>query len=438
MFIPSVSAEDWKSLNDDETDPLTNRAIQGYAPGSTYKTMIALAGLRAGISATRTFHCSGGVQYGGKFMKCWIADKGGSHGSLALSEAIKVSCNAFFYQYGNAAGIEQIDAVGAALGLGKKTGVPLSGENGGILPSPDWLRLISPTEKWSGGYTANTSIGQGFVLASPLQMAMVTAAIANRGISYQPRLIYRVLDQQGRDVVDPETKQLVAPHEPKVLADLQREGVAAEQIEAVRRGMWKVVNEPGGTGKRAQIKGVEVAGKTGTAQFWRGTKKDNHTWFISFAPYQEPKFAVCVMVQGAKSGGGVSAPIAQKILEESLSLEKGYDPGLEPMTPAVGSFAQIEMVDFKVKAVPAAIAGQLDDDQERAEHADDPMRTDEKKNRGGFTPDIKTKADARGKVPPKATRVAPPTQERRNIFQKIFGIKPGPPKQQPSQRPGGR
>lgn len=437
MFIPSVSADDWKVLNDDETDPLTNRAIQGYAPGSTYKCMIALAGLRAGIPATRTFHCSGGVQYGGKFMKCWIADKGGSHGSLSLSEAIKVSCNAFFYQYGNAAGIEQIDAVGDALGLGKKTGVPLSGENGGILPSPDWLRLISPTERWSQGYTANTSIGQGFVLASPLQMAMVTATIANRGVSYQPRLIYRVLDQQGRDVVDPETGKLVAPHEPKVRADLHQEGVTNDQIEAIRRGMWKVVNEPGGTGKRAQIKGVEVAGKTGTAQFWRGTKKDNHTWFICFAPYQEPRYAICVMVQGAKSGGGVSAPIAQKIMEECLSLEKGYDPGLEAMTPAVGSFAQIEMVDFKKSAVPGAIAGQLaDEDQERSDHAADPQRTDEKKQRGGFAPDIRAKADARGKVGQKAERPSPPVSEKRNFFQRFFGIKPSA--QKPPPRPGGR
>ncbi len=438
MFIPSITAEAWKSINDDETDPLTNRAIQGYAPGSTYKAVTALAGMRAGIPASRTFHCSGGVQYGGKYMKCWIAEKGGSHGSLNVADALKHSCNAFFYQYGNAAKIEQIDAVGDALGLGKKTGVPLSGESGGILPSEEWLRLISPTERWSQGYTANTSIGQGFVLASPLQMAMVTATIANRGISYEPRLIHRVLDQEGRDVIDPETGKLVAPHAPKVRADLHQAGITDEQIEAIRRGMWKVVNESGGTGKRAQIKGVEVAGKTGTAQFWRGTKKDNHTWFIAFAPYQEPKFAICVMVQGAKSGGGVSAPIAQKILEESLSMEKGYDPGLTAMTPAVGSFAQIDLVDFKTKAVPAAIASQLDDDQERSDHTAEPQRTDEKKNRGGFTPDIRAKADARGKVVPKATRVERPAPEKRNFFQKFFGIKPGAPKPQPRPRPGGR
>ena len=147
-----------------------------------------LAGLRKGLTARSIFNCSGGVTYGTKFMKCWVVDKRiPPHGDLGLSEALKVSCNAFFYQWGNAAGIENIDAIGEALGLGQKSDVPLSGEDAGILPSPELLRQTSPNERWSNGYTANTSIGQGSVEASPLQMAMVTATIANRGISYKPR-----------------------------------------------------------------------------------------------------------------------------------------------------------------------------------------------------------------------------------------------------------
>ncbi len=430
MFIPSVSADDWKKLNDDETDPLTNRAIQGYAPGSTYKTVTALAGLRRGLPATRTYHCSGGVQYGSKFMKCWIAEKGGSHGSLTLPDALKHSCNAFFYQWGNAADIAQIDAVGEALGLGKKTGVPLSGENPGILPSPDWLKTVSPTERWSDGYTANTSIGQGFVLASPLQMAMVTATIANRGVSYEPRLIHRVLDQEGRDVKDPATGRLVAPPEPRIRADLHEAGIKDSQIEAVREGMRRVVAD--GTGKRAQINGVTVAGKTGTAQFWRGTRKDNHTWFIAFAPYETPKYAICIMVQGAKSGGGVSAPIAQKILEESLALEKGYDPGLELMTPAAGSFAPIEMVSYKQSAVPAALA----EDQETANDAPPPIKQDEKKGLPRTArPDIRVAADSRGRVAQKSVKPAPPVVEKKNFFQRFFGgSRPAPPPAKPAGR----
>ncbi|MGB8168924.1 MAG: penicillin-binding protein 2 [Chthoniobacteraceae bacterium] len=430
MFIPSVSADDWKNLNDDETDPLTNRAIQGYAPGSTYKTVTALAGLRRGLPASRTYHCSGGVQYGSKFMKCWIADKGGSHGSLSLPDALKHSCNAFFYQWGNAAGIDQIDAVGGALGLGKKTAVPLSGESPGILPGPDWLKTASPTERWSDGYTANTSIGQGFVLASPLQMAMVTATIANRGISYEPRLIHRVLDQEGRDVKDPETGKLVAPHEPRIRADLHEAGIKDAQIEAVREGMRRVVAD--GTGKRAQINGVTVAGKTGTAQFWRGTRKDNHTWFIAFAPYETPKYAICIMVQGAKSGGGVSAPIAQKILEECLAMEKGYDPGLDSLQPAVGSFRAIEMVSYKQSAVPAS----MQEDQETADNAAAPIKQDEKKTPARTArPDIRVAADSRGRVAQKPVRPAVPVVEKRNFFQRFFGgSRPAPPPPRPAGR----
>jgi penicillin-binding protein 2 len=144
-------------------------------------------------------------------------------------------------------------------------------------------------------------------------------------------------------------------HYAKVRADLRRSGISAEQIEAVRDGMRRVVAD--GTGRRAQIKGVDVAGKTGTAQFWRGNVPDNHTWFIAFAPYDAPKFALCVMVQGAKSGGGVSAPIAREILEQALALNHGYDPGLIAMTPAVGSFAQITAVDYKnpPRAMPAGV-----------------------------------------------------------------------------------
>jgi len=441
-FIPSINQKDWKKINDDETDPLTNRAIQGYAPGSTYKTVAALGGLRKGLTGRNSFHCSGGVTYGNKYMKCWIADKGGSHGSLGLAEALKVSCNAFFYQWGNAAGIENIDAVGEALGLGMKSEVPLSGEDAGILPSPQLLRQTNPNERWSQGYTANTSIGQGSVEASPLQMAMVTATIANRGISYKPRLIHRVINAEGQDVRDDERK-FVAPIEPQVRADLHASGISDEEIELIRRGMWKVVNEPGGTGKKAQVQGVEVAGKTGTAQFWRGNVKDNHTWFICFAPYQDPKYAICVMVQGAKSGGGVSAPIAQKILEESLALETGYDPKLARLEPAIGSFAQIEQVDYKTDKQIAKLAAQAGhEDEETADHVDVP----EQKKRGrqiGATPDIRFGPDQAGRVQ-RAARAAP--VDKRGFFQRFFGIgrRPAPPpptnRRPPAQpfRPGGR
>jgi penicillin-binding protein 2 len=201
---------------------------------------------------------------------------------------------------------------------------------------------------------------------------------------------------------------------------LHKAGITDQQIEYVREGMRRVVAD--GTGKKAQIKGVTVAGKTGTAQFWRGTKKDNHTRFITFAPYEDPKFAICVMVQGAKSGGGVSAPIAQKIMEESLALEKGYDPGLAKLEPAIGSFNPIEMVDYKKSELSAKVAGDLAD-LETADHVDAPVqKKTEKQVRA--RPDIRAEADARGKVPIRAQPVTRAPEARGGFFDRLFGRKP--------------
>ncbi len=341
-FIPSIAAQDWAELINDETAPLLNRAINAYVPGSTYKIVSALAGLRAGIGGRR-FSCGGGVSYGNHFMKCWIFGKG-SHGSLDLEGAIKNSCNAYFAQYLNAAGIEHMVAIGNMLGLGQLTGVPLSGENPGILDGPDHLAKVSPRERWRPGLTANVSIGQGQVLASPLQMAMVTATIANGGTCYYPRLVDKVVDHEGNTVYQ----------EPvKVRSNLITDGgITPDQLEHVRRGMWRVVNEAGGTARKARIAGIEVSGKTGTAQNWRVNKdgqrvKDNNTLFIAFAPYDQPKYAVCVLVQGGKSGGGVAAPVAGKILEEAFALDSGeLNVELAALEPAVGSFKQIESIDF--------------------------------------------------------------------------------------------
>jgi len=404
VFIPSIGAKEWTELTKDETNPLLNRAISAYAPGSTYKIPIAVAGLRAGIE-NRTFNCSGGIQYGDKFMRCWIADKNGAHGTIGLSDAIKVSCNAFFYQFGNAAGIDQIVAVGNMLGLGQKSGLPLSGEAPGVLPGPEWLALTNPRARWTSGLTANTAIGQGDVLASPLQMAMVVAAVANGGNVFYPRLIDRVVSQEGK-VEAQEPSRLRA----NLLTDA---GLTDEQLEKVRRGMWKVVNEGGGTAGRARIKGVEVAGKTGTAQFWRSGVKDNHTWFISFAPYEDPQYAVVVFVQGAKSGGGVSAPIAAEILENIFKMNNGTeDPPLQlaALEPAKGNFRFVESVDFG-RDIPAATT--VGDDGETAAAPEDGAATTQE-NTPAAAPNVRQEADERGRVR---------NQDRKpNALQKFFNF----------------
>ena len=401
-FIPSIAAKDWLELNKDETNPLLNRAISAYAPGSTYKVPIGLAGLRAGVG-DKSFTCTGGVTYGNKYMMCWVTQKHlPPHGTLRLSDALKYSCNAFFYQYGNATGIDNIVAMGNMLGLGQKSGLPLSGEAPGVLPSPEYLAQVEPNARWSNGYTANTSIGQGMVLASPIQMAMIAATVANGGTCFYPRLIDKVVAQDGK----------VLLQEPaRVRTDLIKDGgLTREQIEKVRLGMDKVVNEGGGTAGKARIKGVEVAGKTGTAQFWRNGIKDNHTWFICFAPYDAPKYAVCVLVQGAKSGGGVAAPIAAKILEDTFALDKAADTPAEPpapdaeptptpaplvawLDPAAGNFNQVESIDFG-RDIPAATTVTADQDTGTEDNAAPAGQ----ESQVAAAPSVRDEADEGGRV----------------------------------------
>lgn len=388
-FIPSIAVSEWKALIGDPTNPLINRTLGAYAPGSTYKIPTALAGLRAGVDERR-FNCSGGVQFGDKFMQCWIASKKGAHGTLDLESAIRVSCNAFFYQYGNAAGIDQMVEVGKLLGLGERTGINLSGEASGILPGPEWLAANYPRERWSRGQTANSSIGQGYVLATPLQMALLTAAVANGTTSYYPRLVDKVVAQNG---------EIIRQEPVRVRSNLAENGLTREKVERVRQGMWDVVNRGGGTASRARLKDHEVAGKTGTAQFWRGGVKDNHTWFLAFAPYEDPRYAVCVLVQGALSGGGVAAPIAAKILNDTFQLEQSEEEyQLTELTPAAGSFSFVSSVDFG-RDIPAALAEAPPEDA-AAEAMED-----------AALPTVRPEADADGTV----------EKKKPSLLQRIFG-----------------
>lgn len=389
QFIPSIQQSDWDTLMGNKTIPLMNRAVRPYIPGSTYKIPISFAGCLAGIQKNH-FTCSGSVTYGTKAMQCWIQRQGGgSHGSIGLSDAIMKSCNCFFYRYGNAAGISNITKVGKILGLGERTGIELEDEYGGNLPNPDWLRAHRPAERWSDGYTANTSIGQGMVEATPLQMASVTATVANGGKSWRPHLLKRVSDGD----------QVVLDNPPSLRGDLSA-NVKPDEIEIIRKGMWKVVNDPGGTGKGARITGVEVAGKTGTAQNWRLNERkqlvdDNHTWFISFAPYQNPKFAVAVLVQNGKSGGGCAAPVARRILEQCLALDNGsFTLAAEALPPAEGHFNHIASVQYADVAVPEALNADEDGDVGAGAPAAAPV--DDAAPRVNATPNIKRKADSAG------------------------------------------
>ncbi|HYF36376.1 MAG TPA: penicillin-binding protein 2 [Prosthecobacter sp.] len=425
-FIPRVNEADWEQLLSNKTHPLLNRAIRPYVPGSTYKIPIALAGCMAHVQDQR-FNCSGGVTYGNNFMKCWIAEKGGAHGTLDLSDAIMRSCNCFFYQYGNAARIDNITKIGKLLALGERTGIELvEDESPGILPNPAWLQAHRPQERWSNGHTANTSIGQGSVEATPLQMASVTAAVAS-GKAFKPHLLKRVMDGS----------QVVLEPPPVLRTDLTQH-FPAKDLELVRKGMWKVVNGDGGTAKAARIPGVEVAGKTGTAQNWRRDEKgvkvqDNHTLFISFAPYVNAKYAVCILVQGGKSGGGCAAPVAHRVLEQALALDRGYTVAIEAMPEATGSFAKIEAVTYPDLAVPVVAAAEEDGDvgpqaPERESREEGP------RPRASSAPNIKRQADQAGSAGVASNRAAPKATPKRRA--PLFG--PGGSSEQGQQpAPGG-
>jgi penicillin-binding protein 2 len=433
-FVPSIKAKDWATLQKDEANPMVNRAVSAFPPGSTFKLVTSLAGLRRGL-AKQKFTCYGGVQYGDHYFQCWAAEKHYTHGTLVLPDAIKVSCNAFFYQYGNAAGIDSIDRVGDLLGFGKPSGLDLTGEQPGVLPGPDWLRIHSPQERWSQAYTANVSIGQGYDLCTPLQMAMAYSAIANGGISYYPRLVKKVLNQDGTPVLD-ENGQIAVPDEPKVHADFRNE-ISPADIEVARRGFWKVVNEGGGTGGRAHLGNVQVAGKTGTAQAKYKGREDTIAWFICWAPFEQPKYTVAVMVQGGEHGGSVACPIATRIIERTLALEEGkFDMQVAWLPPArkPNAFQMLKEVSFH----DSATAGGSDE-----ENANTSQSADVQMAGAGGDPDVEPEADTQGKVRRRAAapaaRAVPAAQPRqRNFFERLFGIKrqpaAPPPPPQPSRR----
>ena len=339
-FIPSVGVDDWKRYTSERASPMFNRALSQHPPGSTFKIPIALAGTLSD-SHLKPYYCAGGVQYGRKFMKCWILSKGGRHGSITMSDAIKKSCNCYFYQYGNHTGIDNIVEVTNKMGLGRKTGIPLDGEAPGRVPSPNWLRIQGLL--WSDAFTAMTSIGQGYAEATPLQMASVAGTVANGGKVYQPRIVKEVIGNDG---------EVIVPNEPVLKYDLSEEGLTPDELELVKRGMWKVVNEQGGTASKARsgTDAYDISGKTGTAQTGKPNEPTD-AWFIAFAPYDAPEFAVCVYVSNGYSGGGCGAPVAGNIIKQAMAIRHGTNYKLEvkPVPEAEGHFGRIMAVTIDDK-----------------------------------------------------------------------------------------
>ncbi|MEM6911891.1 MAG: penicillin-binding transpeptidase domain-containing protein [Verrucomicrobiota bacterium] len=341
-FIPRIKAEVWQAYLRDPTRPLLCTALRAFEPGSTFKVVVSLGAGLVGMDQ-HSYVCTGGVRYGDHFKKCWIHSKGGAHGRLGLEEAIKVSCNSYYYLLGNNLRDEPIVRVSRMLGLGQESGLELAGlgEMPGIVPgSLPWKELqgrsldrpLTPAE------TANLTIGQGETLATPLQMANVAASVANGGTSYRPSLVRFAIDKRGRLV-----------HQAKEASraiNLLEEGVSARALDAVRNGMWKAANEPGGTAQRGGPEGWEIGGKTGTAQTSIQGRRGNNSWFISFAPFESPRYAVAVVVLGGQSGGKVAAPVARRIYEGLQEMEKGHFPQLTKLEEAKGFFDEAEETTY--------------------------------------------------------------------------------------------
>jgi len=391
VFIPEVSLDDWKRYTEDPTSPMFSRAINPYAPGSTCKIPVALAGFLSESWKYR-FPCNAGAQYGNKFMKCWCAGKGYTHGSIDVSTAIKVSCNGFFYRYANHTGIRNIERVTTLLGMGRKTGVKITGENPGNIPNPEWLRMQGLL--WSDAFTALVSIGQGATEATPLQMASVTGTVANGGKVYQPRIIRKVIEKNGAVVLE---------NEPRVKADLTQGGISADQVETVKRGMWRVVNEGGGTARRAHSRYTVLSGKTGTAQT-ANPKQPTNAWFIAFAPYETPRYAVCVFVENGNSGGGAASPIAKRIIEAAATLDQGREMKMTSIPEAVGRTNRVVSVSFDNTDLTEFAAAAADADSESAVDVAEfvPESLQERNYRpldGALArPTIRDSADQRGRV----------------------------------------
>ncbi len=309
-FTGTIDRNAWLRVIQDPEHPLLNRTIQSqYAPGSVFKIVVAAAGLQEGtITPADRTNCAGDFHLGEWTFKDW---KSGGHGSVDLLGAIRESCNIYFYEKGLKIGGPAIAKYASAFGLGAPTQIDLPGEKLGLIPQPK-LRRDKRVGGWHAGETVNMSIGQGAVLVTPLQVARFMSAVANGGVLWKPRLVQRI-ERADKGVVWSDGGSVTGHVElsPMVWAFL-------------RQSLWAVVNSEGGTGGGARIAGLDVAGKTGTAQMIaksRSDKGQDHAWFASFAPVNEPEAVVIVIVERGGKGGQVAAPIARKVLN-AIFMEK--------------------------------------------------------------------------------------------------------------------
>jgi penicillin-binding protein 2 len=315
-FAGGIDRATWASLNTDELRPLQNRALQGrYSPGSTFKMAVGLAGLEEGvITPDFKVYCGGGANFYGRYFAC---HKKEGHGTVDLRHAIEQSCDVYFYTVGNMLGVDRINKWATLLGLGVKSNIDLPNELTGLVPSTEW-KATQKEKKWYAGETISVSIGQGQVSVTPISLAVYTATLANGGVRVTPHLLKAVHDGKAWKPVE------APPPQSKI-------DVSPEKLQAIRDGMWMVVNA-GGTGRRAQIPGKDVCGKTGTAQVISnqgrlaaarsGKDLRDHGWFVFFAPRDNPEIAGVVFVEhGVHSANAAS--ISHHILNTYFAKQDG-------------------------------------------------------------------------------------------------------------------
>jgi len=299
-FSGVTPPEVWRALNADESRPLFNRAsLTRYPPGSTFKMILAVAALEQGVvSPSWRVQCGGSFRFGNKVFKDLHV-----HGSVDMTEAIQRSCNVYFYTLMLKVGLDPWSRYGAEFGFGKPTGIDISEENPGLLPTTDYMNRRYGPKGWTKGFLPSLGIGQGELGVSPMQMACYAMALANRGSYYQPHAVIAIRDKVTR-------------HVDTLGHNVRQIRLSQNTWNVVREGMRRVVQEPGGTASLARVKGIEAAGKTGTAQNPHGQK--DHSWFIGFAPFDHPKIAIAVLVENSGYGGSFAAPIAGLCFEKYL------------------------------------------------------------------------------------------------------------------------
>ena len=308
-FAKRIDPKEWKALMDDPMKPLMNKAIQAQlAPGSVFKIVMATAALETGaITQDYIVHCAGAVTIYGHLYHDWVFEKHKSHGAVNVHSAIRESCDVYFYTIGTMLGIDKIDFFAKGLGLGARTGIDLPSEAPGLIPSPDWVRRAFK-RKWYAGETVSVSIGQGADLVTPLQLAHTVGAVAMGGVLHRPHIAFQdQLRALGTD--PPDTSPQDFP-------------LSNDTISAVKSGMWAVVNEGGGTGGAARCPGIEISGKTGTAQVVsqtleksaKSSEYKSTAWFVGYAPSDKPEIVVTALVQRGEHSA-VAVPVVRDVIK---------------------------------------------------------------------------------------------------------------------------